>query len=124
MVKCVTAALLVTFFMCSDGTRREKRHCECVQSRGADNLTSISIPAWARFSVGQAMTAAPVAKFINKSFTRTINYLSPAAMRTQRVCQGEYPQNGGGGKPLIGEATQNQVVVGPNTNWNQQWSSS
>ena len=123
--KCMTAALLVTLFSCA-AMAQDARTVIVNASRamGADNLNSIEYSGMgADFSVGQAMTAGGQwPKFINKSFTRTINYLTPAAMRTQRVrVQGEYPQNGGGGQPLIGEATQNQVVVvGPNTNWNQQ----
>jgi len=60
-------------------------------------------------------------KFIDKTYTRTINFETPASRMSRVRIQGEYPQHGGGGQPLIGEQTQNQViVVNAGTPWVQQ----
>jgi glyoxylase-like metal-dependent hydrolase (beta-lactamase superfamily II) len=64
---------------------------------------------------------APWPKFINKSYTRLINFQTPAS-RVDRVrMQGENPPRGGGQQPVIGEQPQNQtIIVDANTPWAQQ----
>src|SRR4029078_7566677 len=65
--------------------------------------------------------ASPWPKFINKSYTRLIDFQTPAS-RVDRVrMQGENPPRGGGQQPVIGEQNQNQtIVVNANTPWVQQ----
>jgi len=93
------------------------------KAMGTDNLKTIEYSAvGADFAIGQSMnpnSAWP--KFIDKTYTRTINF-ETLASRVNRVrMQGEYPQYGGGGQPLVGEQTQNQtIVVNSNTPWVQQ----
>jgi len=74
------------------------------------------------FVLGQnygAATAWP--RFINKSYRRWIDFQAPAS-RVERVrMQGEVPPRGGGQQPVVGEQTQNQVIiVNANTPWVQQ----
>ncbi|PYS08152.1 MAG: MBL fold metallo-hydrolase [Acidobacteria bacterium] len=93
------------------------------KAMGADNLKSIEYSAvGADFAFGQAMNPnSPWPKFIDKTYTRAINFETPASRLSRVRMQGEYPQHGGGGQPLIGEQTQNQViVVNANTPWAQQ----
>ena len=93
------------------------------RAMGADNLKSIEYSAvGADFAFGQAMNPnSPWPKFIDKTYTRAINFETPASRLSRVRMQGEYPQHGGGGQPLIGEQTQNQViVVNANTPWAQQ----
>jgi glyoxylase-like metal-dependent hydrolase (beta-lactamase superfamily II) len=93
------------------------------KAMGADSLKSIEYSAvGADFAFGQAMnTNSPWPKFIDRTYTRTINFETPASRVSRVRIQGEYPQHGGGGQPLIGEQNQNQViVVNANTPWVQQ----
>jgi len=74
------------------------------------------------FVLGQNFNgASPWPKFINKSYTRLIDFQTPAS-RVDRVrMQGENPPRGGGQQPVIGEQNQNQtIVVNANTPWVQQ----
>jgi glyoxylase-like metal-dependent hydrolase (beta-lactamase superfamily II) len=90
---------------------------------GADSLRTIQYSgAGADFSLGQAMnpnSAWP--RFLNKSYTRTIDF-DKQAYQLQRVrAQGENPLRGGGGQPVIGEQNQNQIVVfNDTTPWAQR----
>jgi glyoxylase-like metal-dependent hydrolase (beta-lactamase superfamily II) len=74
------------------------------------------------FALGQAPNpASPWPKFINKSYTRAINFDVPAS-RVDRVrVQGENPPHGGGQQPIVGEQPQNQtIIVNADTPWVQQ----
>jgi len=74
------------------------------------------------FALGQAPNpSSPWPKFINKSYTRSINFETPAS-RVDRVrVQGEIPPRGGGQQPVVGEQPQTQtIIVGANTPWAQQ----
>jgi glyoxylase-like metal-dependent hydrolase (beta-lactamase superfamily II) len=74
------------------------------------------------FVLGQNFGAStPWPKFINRTYTRSIDFQTPSS-RVDRVrMQGENPPRGGGQQPVIGEQPQNQtIVVGANTPWAQQ----
>src|SRR5262245_58579561 len=74
------------------------------------------------FVLGQNYNgASPWPKFTNKSYTRLIDFQTPASRVDRIRMQGENPPRGGGQQPVIGEQTQNQViVVNANTPWVQQ----
>jgi glyoxylase-like metal-dependent hydrolase (beta-lactamase superfamily II) len=74
------------------------------------------------FVLGQNYSGnSPWPKFINKSYTRQIDFQTPASRVDRIRTQGENPPRGGGQQPVIGEQTQNQViVVNANTPWAQQ----
>src|SRR5882672_7174616 len=90
---------------------------------GADVVKSVQYSATGfDFAFGQSPNpGAPWPKFIEKSYTRTIDFETPAS-RVDRVrLQGENPPRGGGGQPLVGEQSQSQTtVVSPNTPWAQE----
>src|SRR6185295_15269712 len=90
---------------------------------GVDTLKTVQYSATGLdFALGQAPNpSAPWPKFINKSYTRSINFETPAS-RVERVrLQGENPPHGGGQQPIVGEQPQNQtIVVTADTPWVQQ----
>ncbi len=73
----------------------------------------------ANFSFGQSVSpGTPWPRFNLKSYTRTINYDTPA-MRDELVrTQADPGARGGGGIPLVGEQRQLQAVSGTDA-WNQ-----
>jgi hypothetical protein len=74
------------------------------------------------FAIGQAPNPnLPWPKFIDKTYTRQINFDAPASKMDRIRMQGENPPHGGGQQPVIGEQPQNQtIIVGANTPWVQQ----
>jgi glyoxylase-like metal-dependent hydrolase (beta-lactamase superfamily II) len=74
------------------------------------------------FAIGQNVNPnAPWPKFIDKTYTRTINFETPAYRMERIRTQGENPPRGGGQQPIYGEQNQNQtVVVTGNTPWVQR----
>src|SRR3954447_8524202 len=87
---------------------------------GADTLKTVQYSATGLdFALGQAPNpASPWPKFINKSYTRAIDFEKPAS-RVDRVrVQGENPPHGGGQQPIVGEQPVNQtIIVGAETPW-------
>src|SRR5580765_7409526 len=90
---------------------------------GVDALKSVQYSATGfDFALGQAPNpSSPWPKFINKSYSRLINFETPAS-RVERVrVQAENPPRGGGQQPIVGEQPQNQtIIVGADTPWAQQ----
>jgi len=90
---------------------------------GVDALKTVQYSATGMdFALGQAPNpSSPWPKFINKSYTRSINFETPAS-RVERVrVQGENPPHGGGQQPLVGEQPQTQtIIVSADTPWVQQ----
>ena len=90
---------------------------------GVDTLKTVQYSATGMdFALGQAPNpSSPWPKFINKSYSRAINFEAPAS-RVERVrMQGENPPRGGGLQPLVGEQPQTQtIIVGADTPWVQQ----
>src|SRR5712675_726454 len=93
------------------------------KAMGVDSLKTVQYAATGfDFAVGQAPNpASPWPKFIEKSYTRSINFEQPAS-RVDRVrVQGENPPRGGGQQPIVGDQTQTQtIVVNATTPWVQQ----
>src|SRR5438034_6072223 len=90
---------------------------------GVDTLKTVQYSATGMdFALGQAPNpSSPWPKFINKSYTRAIDFETPAS-RIERVrVQGENPPHGGGQQPLVGEQPVNQtIIVDAETPWVQQ----
>jgi glyoxylase-like metal-dependent hydrolase (beta-lactamase superfamily II) len=93
------------------------------KAMGVDALKTVQYSATGfDFALGQAPNpASPWPKFTNKSYTRSINFETPAS-RVERVrVQAENPPRGGGQQPIVGEQPQTQtIVVGAGTPWVQQ----
>ena len=90
---------------------------------GVDRLRTVEYSADGMdFALGQAQNpASPWPKFVNKSYTRSIDF-NTLASRVDRVrVQGENPPRGGGQQPIIGDQPQSQtIVIGAETPWVQQ----
>ena len=93
------------------------------RAMGVDALKTVQYSATGLdFALGQAPNpSSPWPKFINKSYSRSINFETPAS-RVERVrAQGENPPHGGGQQPIVGDQPVNQtIVVGADTPWVQQ----
>ena len=93
------------------------------RAMGVDALKTVQYSATGfDFALGQAPNpSSPWPKFINKSYTRMIDFETPAS-RVDRVrMQGENPPRGGGQQPVVGEQPQNQtIIVNATTPWAQQ----
>jgi glyoxylase-like metal-dependent hydrolase (beta-lactamase superfamily II) len=90
---------------------------------GVDALKTVQYSATGfDFALGQSYNpSSPWPKFINKSYTRAVDFQVPAS-RVERVrLQGENPPRGGGQQPVRGEQSQNQtIIVNASTPWAQQ----
>src|SRR5262245_43246572 len=89
---------------------------------GADRLKTVEYSgSGSDFALGQGGNPGPFPRFINKTFTRVIDFEARASQMTRIRLQGENPPRGGGNQPLRGEATQNQaIIIGADTPWAQQ----
>ena len=74
------------------------------------------------FAIGQAPNPnLPWPKFIDETYTRAINFETPASKMDRGRLQGENPPHGGGQQPIIGVQPQNQtIIVNSGTPWVQQ----
>jgi len=90
---------------------------------GVDSLKTVQYSATGLdFALGQAPNpSSPWPKFINKSYTRAINFETPASKVDRVRMQGENPPRGGGQQPIVGEQPQSQtIIVTAETPWVQQ----
>ena len=81
---------------------------------GAENLKSVEYTATGfSYSLGQAANPnLPWPKFNVKSYTRAINFETPASRQTLVRTQFENPPHGGGNQPISGENSQTTLVNG------------
>ena len=90
---------------------------------GVDTLQTVQYSATGMdFALGQAPNpGSPWPKFVNKSYTRAVNFETPASKVDRVRVQGENPPRGGGQQPIVGEQPQTQtIIVGADTPWPQQ----
>jgi glyoxylase-like metal-dependent hydrolase (beta-lactamase superfamily II) len=93
------------------------------KAMGVDALKTVQYSATGfDFALGQAPNpSSPWPKFVNKSYTRAINFETPASKVDRVRMQGENPPRGGGQQPIVGEQPQSQtIIVGADTPWAQQ----
>lgn len=90
---------------------------------GVDILKTVRFSATGYdFALGQAPNpSSPWPKFIEKSYSRSIDF-EKAASKVDRVrMQGENPPHGGGLQPIVGEQPVSQTIIaGADTPWVQQ----
>ena len=93
------------------------------QAMGVATLKTIQFSATGYdFALGQAPNpSSPWPKFVNKTYTRAVDFERPAS-RVDRVrMQGENPPHGGGQQPIVGEQPATQtIIVTSDTPWAQQ----
>jgi glyoxylase-like metal-dependent hydrolase (beta-lactamase superfamily II) len=125
MQKTIVAGLAVAAALTVRGSAQDASAVVAAASRamGVDALKTVQYSATGLdFALGQAPNpSAPWPKFINKSYTRAIDFEGRAS-RVERVrTQGENPPHGGGQQPIVGEQPVTQtIIVGADTPWVQQ----
>src|SRR5262245_10344558 len=125
MVKHCCVALVLALLLASVPSAQDAASVVSAASKamGVDALKTVQYSATGNdFALGQAPTpASPWPKFVNTSYTRVINFETPAS-RVDRVrVQGENPPRGGGQQPIVGEQKQSQTIIVKNdTPWPQQ----
>ena len=90
---------------------------------GVESLNTVEYSATGfDFVFGQAYNPSSAwPKFIEKSYTRAIDFRTPASKVDRIRLQGENPPRGGGQQPIIGEQPQSQtIIVDATTPWVQQ----
>jgi len=122
--KCLTGLALAALLVWTASAQDAKTVVgNASKAMGVDALKTVQYSATGMdFALGQAPNpSSPWPKFINKSYTRSINFETPAS-RVERVrVQGENPPHGGGQQPLVGEQPQTQtIIVSADTPWVQQ----
>ena len=122
--KCLTGLALAASLVWTASAQDAKTViANASKAMGVDTLKTVQYSATGLdFALGQAPNpSSPWPKFINKSYTRAINFETPAS-RVDRVrVQGENPPHGGGQQPIVGEQPQNQtIIVNADTPWAQQ----
>lgn len=116
---------LASMWVCTTASAQDAQRVvsEVTKALGVESLKSVQYSATGfDFAFGQAGTpGTPWPKFIEKSYTRAVDFQHPAS-RVERVrLQGENPPHGGGGQPLVGEQSQTQIIViDGHTPWTQQ----
>ena len=93
------------------------------KAMGVDTLSTVEYSATGfDFALGQAYNpSSPWPKFINKTYTRVIDFSRPASKVDRIRMQGENPPRGGGQQPIVGEQPQSQtIIVTQTTPWPQQ----
>jgi len=90
---------------------------------GVDGLKTVQYSATGfDFALGQAPNpSSPWPKFVNKTYTRAVNFDAPASKVDRVRVQGENPPRGGGQQPIVGDQPQSQtIIVAADTPWAQQ----
>jgi len=122
--KCLSTlalALIVTWVASAQDARTVVANAS--KAMGVDTLKTVEFSATGfDFALGQAPNpSAPWPKFIEKSYTRAINFETRASKVDRVRMQGENPPHGGGQQPLVGEQPVSQtIIVGSDTPWVQQ----
>src|SRR5436309_7623201 len=125
MLKPILASAIVTLLAAVSASGQDAKTVigNASQASGVATLKTVQFSATGfDFALGQAANPTlPWPRFIEKSYTRAINF-ETSASRVDRVrLQGENPPRGGGQQPVVGEQRVSQtIVVGPTTAWVQQ----
>ena len=120
----ILAAMLVAA-LASSAAAQDARTTIAAASKamGGDTLNTVEYSgSGADFTLGQAYSGtSPWPKFIDKTYSRQVDFRVPASKMDRIRMQGENPPRGGGQQPVRGEQPQNQtIVVNANTPWVQQ----
>lgn len=122
--RSILAALIVAVFATAAAAQDAATAIAAAsKALGADTLNTVEFSATgADFAIGQAYSGtSPWPKFIDKTYTRQVDFRVPASKVDRIRMQGENPPRGGGQQPVRGEQPQNQtIVVNANTPWAQQ----
>src|SRR5437762_3058956 len=117
--------LALSVCLVARGTAQDAKSAIAAASKamGGDTLKTIEYTGSGYdFAIGQAYNpSSPWPKFIDKTYTRAIDFEKPASKMDRIRMQGENPPHGGGQQPVRGEQPQNQtIIVSSGTPWVQQ----
>src|SRR5688572_20565779 len=113
----VHTALLVVLMLSITAVAQEPQTVINNATKAMGDLKTVEFTATGfDFVLGQNYNgASPWPKFINKTYTRSIDFQTPASRVDRIRMQGENPPRGGGQQPVIGEQPQAQtIIVGAN----------
>jgi glyoxylase-like metal-dependent hydrolase (beta-lactamase superfamily II) len=125
MIKILAIAVVLAACLASPVVAQDAKAVIDTASKamGADILKTMEFSATGfDFVLGQSYRPdAPWPKFVNKTYTRAVDFQVPASRVDRIRLQGENPPRGGGQQPIRGEQPQNQtVIVNATTPWVQQ----
>src|SRR5215510_14017979 len=121
--RIAVGSLLSVFVGVSAAQDAKTALADASKALGVETLNTVEYSASGfDYVLGQAYNpSSPWPKFINKSYTRAIDFRTPASKVDRIRMQGENPPRGGGQQPVVGEQPQSQtIIVGQNTPWVQQ----
>jgi hypothetical protein len=83
------------------------------KTMGADTLKTVEYTGSGfDFTFGQAYSpTSPWPRFVNKTYTRQIDFQVPSSRMDRIRMQAENPPRGGGQQPVRGEQMQNQTII-------------
>ena len=125
-LRVIGTALAIVFWSIPDTALAQDARTvlgDASKAMGVEALNTVEDSATGfDFAFGQAYNpSSPWPKFINKSYTRAIDFRTPASKVDRIRAQGENPPRGGGQQPVIGDQTQSQtIIVNATTPWVQQ----
>jgi glyoxylase-like metal-dependent hydrolase (beta-lactamase superfamily II) len=126
MLRPSVAALIIAFMVTSVTTPVVAQDAKAAIDNAAKAMGALKTVEYSGsgfdFALGQAPNpGAPWPRFIDKTYTRAINFEVPASRMERIRLQGENPPRGGGQQPIVGEQPQTQVIiVNAETPWAQQ----
>ena len=122
----ISAALALVLWSASGSAQAQDARAvlsDASKAMGVDTLNSVEYSATGfDFVFGQAYNpSSPWPRFINKTYTRVIDFRTPASKVDRIRIQGENPPHGGGQQPIIGDQPQSQtIIVNATTPWVNQ----
>jgi len=125
MTKRLLMGLALAAAMASGGSAQDAKAviADASKAIGVDDLKTVQFTATGLdFALGQAPNpGSPWPKFVNKSYTRAVDFGAPASKVDRVRVQGENPPHGGGQQPIVGEQPVSQtIIVNAETPWAQQ----
>jgi glyoxylase-like metal-dependent hydrolase (beta-lactamase superfamily II) len=123
MTKRYAAALGLAGLLAVPTAAQQDAVARASAALGVNTLKTVQYSATGYdFALGQAPNAnSPWPKFVNKSYTRSINFETPASKVDRVRAQFENPPRGGGQQPIQGDQPQSQtIIVNATTPWPQQ----
>src|SRR5215471_3680931 len=110
------ATLLSAFVGVSAAQDAKTVLADASKALGVDVLNTVEFSATGfDFVLGQAYSpSSPWPRFINKTYTRAIDFRTPASKVDRIRLQGENPPHGGGQQPVVGERYNVVTFMGDN----------
>ena len=111
--RIAVGSLLSVFLGVSAAQDAKTALADASKALGVETLNTVEYSASGfDYVLGQAYNpSSPWPKFINKTYTRAIDFRTPASKVDRVRMQGENPPRGGGQQPVVGEQPQSQTII-------------